>query len=65
MNAGGGVEEAFSQAELIEITNRYLADPSIDRAGRAEIVRLELGELDGQAARRTADYLLRFAGAKQ
>ncbi len=64
MNAGGGVGEAFSQAELIEISNRYLADPSLDRAGRTEIVRLELGELDGQAARRTADYLLRFAGAK-
>jgi hypothetical protein len=61
MNVSGGISEAFSQDELIQQANRYLVDPALHRAERAEIVRLELGELDGNAARRTADYLLRFA----
>lgn len=64
MNASGGISEAFAEAELIQQVNAYLAEPALHRAERAGIVQLELGELDGQAAGRTAEYLLRFAGSK-
>lgn len=43
---------------LLAALKGYLADASRDREGRATLVRNQVGELDGQAWRRTADAIL-------
>jgi hypothetical protein len=56
----GGIAPARTFEEFILAMNRYLADRTIDAAGRREIIRQQLTLLDGQAGRRTADSLLRI-----
>ena len=56
----GGVRLAHSPEELVEWVGHYLADPSLDRGGRHRIVQEQVEPLDGKAAQRTAEYVLRF-----
>jgi len=53
-----GVRVAWDQAELLTIVSAYLDDPERDAAGRAAIVRQQLGAYFGRAAARTAEVLL-------
>jgi hypothetical protein len=49
---------AGSAPELLEHVRTYLADPSLERASRAEVVARELGPADGRAGQRIADAVL-------
>ena len=54
----GGVRLVHTPSELIEHIGSYLVDPSLDREKRHRIVREQAEPLDGQSARRTAEYVL-------
>jgi hypothetical protein len=54
----GAVRVAGSAPELLEHVRTYLADPSLERASRAEVVARELGPADGRAGQRIADAVL-------
>jgi hypothetical protein len=54
----GGIASTRSFDEFVLAVNRYLNDPASDRSGRQAMVRQQLGSLDGQAGRRTAEALL-------
>ena len=58
----GGCRLARSPEELKEWAGRYLAYPSLDRHGRARIVREYCGALDGKAGERLADVILAVLG---
>ena len=49
-----------SMDDLLATITTYLQDPSLDREGRAAMVREICGPLDGHASDRIADDLLKF-----
>jgi hypothetical protein len=53
------VRVAGSAPELLEHVRTYLADPSLEREARAEVVARELGPADGRAGERIADAVVR------
>jgi len=58
--ATGGVSVAGTWDELIAQVDRYLADPTLDRAGRQRIVAQQAWRLDGQSGRRAAEAVLSY-----
>ena len=56
----GGVRLVYSETELLDWLNRYLVDPTLDRAGRQRILTEQGGSVDGGNGRRTADCILEF-----
>jgi hypothetical protein len=56
------VPVAWDRAQLVGWINRYLDDPSLYRARRAEIVRDWVQFTDGASGRRLGDAILRHAG---
>ncbi len=57
-----GFPVVHSQQELIGAINRYLDEPSLDRAGRRRIVEQQCPHLDGRCARRVAEAVMAVAG---
>jgi hypothetical protein len=62
--ATGGATLANSFDEFVAKSKAYIGDPTIDRDGRARLIRQQLGDFDGNAGRRTAERLLLLATAK-
>jgi hypothetical protein len=60
--ACGGVRLAQSMDELVRFIEAYLANPALDREGRARVVKTMYGELDGRAGTRVASSILHFLG---
>lgn len=58
----GAARFARSPAELAEHLRAYLADPSLDREGRAALAELEVGVPVGRSAASIADALAAIAG---
>jgi hypothetical protein len=56
------VPVAWDRAQLVSWVNRYLDDPSLYRAERAEIVREWVEFTDGRSGERLGDAILRHAG---
>jgi hypothetical protein len=54
----GAAALVSSPQELLAAVRAYLTDPALDRIGRALLLRKQVGKLDGQAWRRTADAIL-------
>jgi UDP-N-acetylglucosamine 2-epimerase len=54
----GAVRVATSPAELVEWVGRYLADPSLDAAGRRQVVLDQCQFTDGRSAARVVDCVL-------
>jgi CDP-glycerol glycerophosphotransferase (TagB/SpsB family) len=50
----GGLRLAESEGKMIELVNRYLADPELDHDGRATIVREQAWKVDGHSGERVA-----------
>jgi CDP-glycerol glycerophosphotransferase (TagB/SpsB family) len=48
----------FTQEELIKALDAYLKHPELDRENRSNFVKQELTYINGEATRKTADYLL-------
>jgi CDP-Glycerol:Poly(glycerophosphate) glycerophosphotransferase len=62
----GAVRIAHSAAEMIELINGYLADPSCDAMGRRRVVREQCEFTDGASAERLAQTIAdRLTGQKQ
>jgi hypothetical protein len=59
--SSGGAPIAESFDSLVTQINAYLADPSRDAAGRRRIAEEQAGRLDGNAGRRVAGSIARFA----
>ena len=55
----GGVRVAQSAAEMVELIDAYLADPTIDSAGRRRIVAEQCEFVDGRSAERVAAEIVR------
>lgn len=60
----GGVRLAHTPDEAIDLINRYLDNPALDRAGRTWIRETDVGPLDGRAGERIAAGLLELVGAR-
>lgn len=60
----GAARTAASPHELVEHAARYLADPALDRAARADAARVECGPTDGHAGERLAGLLLDLARSR-
>lgn len=58
----GAARVASSPEELVEHVQAYLADPSLDRASRRDVAKLECGPTDGHAGERTAKLILEELG---
>jgi hypothetical protein len=50
----GGLRLAEDEGQMVELVNRYLADPDLDHDGRATIVREQAGKVDGRSGERVA-----------
>jgi hypothetical protein len=61
----GAVRMAHDADELVTHVNAYLDDPSLDRDRRAALLRLECGDVDGKAATRAVDCLLRLVEGRR
>lgn len=59
----GAVRVAQSPAEMVEMVARYLADPSLDAAGRKQVVLDQCQFIDGRSAERVIQYVLDEIGA--
>ncbi len=57
----GGVRVAKTFPQLVDHINAYLRDPSLDAAGRREIVRRLVHRVDGEAANRVAQAISLYA----
>ena len=55
----GAVRIARSPAEMIDLVNRYLDEPSLDAAGRRRVVAEQCELTDGRSAERLADAIVR------
>jgi len=62
--ATGGIRLVRSEEELREGIRRYLADPALDRGGRAELVRTQCWKADGKSGRRAGEFLLSSLAAR-
>lgn len=60
----GGLRLAHNPEEGIALINRYLAEPSLDAAGRKIIRDTDCGPLDGSAGERIARHLYRLMGTR-
>lgn len=59
VNECGAARTAFTEEEMVSHLNAYLANPTLDAAGRRKFIEQELTYLEaGQATHETADYLL-------
>lgn len=58
VEATGGMPVARNFNELVARANAYLADPSLDRAGRERIVKESAHHIDGKAGERIASALI-------
>lgn len=56
--ATGGIRLVRSEHELVEWLKKYLANPKLDAAGRARLVREQCVYTDGGTGRRIANFLL-------
>lgn len=56
----GGVRRVTGKEELLEWINKYLNNSEIDSAGRKKIVAEQCWKLDGQAGKRTAEFIIDF-----
>lgn len=56
----GGIRFPKNKEELISDINNYLKNKSLDREGRARIVREQCYRADGQAGRRIAEHILKY-----
>jgi hypothetical protein len=54
----GAVRIAEDPSQLVEHVGRYLDEPSLDRAGRRQVVLEQCQFLDGRAAERAAGYVV-------
>ena len=54
----GGAKMTFNIDETVTAIQRYLDDPSLERAGRARIVQEQCCYFDGQSGQRIARYLI-------
>lgn len=54
----GGMRFAQNEEELIEWVKKYLHDPSLDRAGRARLVKEQVVFTDGKSGERIAKFIL-------
>lgn len=63
--AAQGMKVARSFDELVRYANEYLKDPSLDRAGRQQIVRENAHTIDGKAGERIAEAVLTLCKAKE
>jgi hypothetical protein len=54
----GGVRVAHSLDQIVDHLNAYLADPTLDREGRARIVERQCRSIDGKAGERMAEHIL-------
>lgn len=61
--ASGGLRVAHGWAELSALLESAVSDPGRDRAARAAMVARECGTVDGRAADRVAEALLRRVGS--
>ena len=58
----GAVRVAQSPDEMVAMVGRYLADPSLDRAGRRQVVMDQCQFTDGQSAERVIQCVLAEIG---
>ena len=56
--ATGGIARAYTESALIDAINRYLDDPSLDRAARRRIVDQEIPVNRGCAGRAIGEHIL-------
>ncbi len=59
----GGIAVAETERQFIDAVNRYLDDPTADQIGRQAILTQQLNQFDGRASQRTAETLMKLAGA--
>jgi CDP-glycerol glycerophosphotransferase (TagB/SpsB family) len=60
----GGLRLVESEEEMIELVNRYLADPELDHDGRATIVREQAWKVDGRSGERVARLIAASARSR-
>lgn len=60
----GAVRMAYSLDELITQVNAYLENPELDKEGRARLLKLQCGGVDGKAVERAAECLLGLVNAQ-
>lgn len=60
----GGLRLAESEEQMIELVNRYLADPELDHEGRASIVREQAWKVDGRSGERVAQLIAASARSR-
>lgn len=53
----GGIKLAKNMEELLQYVQNYLADPSLDGAGRKKIIEERCWKLDGKSGKRLADII--------
>jgi hypothetical protein len=58
----GATRIARSRPEVLEAVGAYLADPSLDREARRQVVHAELGPTDGRSGERIGTHLLELLG---
>lgn len=58
----GGIRLADSPEELAALVRRYLADPALDREGRAKLAAEQCGFMDGKSGERIGKFVLMQAG---
>ncbi len=56
--ATGGMKIANNFQELLDYTDQYLKNPSLDRAKRKILIEENVGIIDGRAGKRIADFVL-------
>ncbi|MHB1330561.1 MAG: CDP-glycerol glycerophosphotransferase family protein [Minisyncoccota bacterium] len=54
----GGVSIAENPEQLIQMINRYLEDPSLEKEGRVKIREQQFYKLDGEAGKRIGEFIL-------
>ena len=54
------IRMAYSQEELFTHIQSYFRDPSLEAEGRRALLKLQCGDVDGHAARRAAEALMRL-----
>ena len=52
-----GISQAHSTDDFIAMANAYVQDPSLHHEGREEMIRQQIGSLDGNAGQRTAEAI--------
>ena len=55
----GGVSLANSETNLIELINKYLNNPELNKDNREKIIQEQYGAKDGKAGKRAGEYILK------